>query len=170
MHPKSFYYSYHASNDLFEIDKMLVDEILKTGPTSVFDFGCGTGKILKRIHKHVPAISLCGMDMSFINIIHARAQNNLPCVMVGDEYYLDFLTSFDCVTTCSVLCHIEDISRIMEQLKRIAIKSIIIAETTDVIGEFYYSHDYIAYGFTYTGREWMSTTGAHYKIYKWVKE
>lgn len=147
MHPKSFYYSYHASNELFEIDKMLIGEIVNAAPISVFDFGCGTGKILRKLIKKLPHVSTMGMDMSFLNIIHARAQNNLPCVMVGDEYHLCYLQSFEVVTTCSVLCHIEDISMILDELKRIAIKSIIIAETTDVIGEFYYPHDYLSHGF-----------------------
>lgn len=169
MHPKSFYHNYHAANEMFPIDKLLIGEIMATGPGSVLDFGCGTGKIIKSITRMVPTVHALGIDMSFLNIIHARAQNNLHSVMIGDEYSLAFLANFDVVFTCSVLCHIEDITKIVEDFKRIALRHIIIAETNDVVGEFYYPHDYESLGFTKLDREWLSTTKATYHIYKYSK-
>jgi SAM-dependent methyltransferase len=170
MHPKSFYYSYHANNDLFEIDHKLIREVLKDSPGSVFDFGTGTGKNIKEIIKANKRINVCGLDMSFLNIIHARAQNNLPFLIIGDEYMLPMLTGFDTVITCSVLCHIQDIKEIIEQFKRIANKSIIIAETNDNGGEFYYPHNYESFGFVDTKNGWHSpANNCYYTIYKYIK-
>jgi 2-polyprenyl-3-methyl-5-hydroxy-6-metoxy-1,4-benzoquinol methylase len=165
MHPKSFYHNYQAANQLFEIDDMLIKKVLSVNPTSVFDFGTGTGKNIAKLLDINQSISVAGMDMSFLNIIHARAKNELPFLMIGDEYHLCRLRNFDVVMTCSVLCHIENIQEIVSQFKQIAKSHIIIAETNDVVGEFYYPHDYEAMGFVPTGAEWLSTTGALYKIY-----
>jgi trans-aconitate methyltransferase len=167
MHPKSFYYNYHANNAICEIDRMLIDEVVKDQPNSVFDFGTGTGKILRLLQDKLPSAHLCGLDMSFLNIIHARAQNNLPFLIIGEEWHLSKIRNFDIVITCSVLCHIEDIDDILNEFKMIASKSIIIAETNDVVGEFYYPHDYLGYGFINTGKKWFSPgNDANYIIYK----
>jgi trans-aconitate methyltransferase len=167
MHPKSFYYNYHANNEIFEIDMMLINEVMKDHPRSVFDFGTGTGKNLRLLQDKLPTAHLCGLDMSFLNIIHARAQNNLPFLIIGEEWHLSKIRNFDMVITCSVLCHIQDISDIINEFKMIASKSIIIAETNDVVGEFYYPHDYESFGFIDTGKKWFSPgNGANYKIYK----
>jgi trans-aconitate methyltransferase len=46
-HPKSFYYNYQASDEMFPVDDLTNEEIINQQPTSVLDFGCGTGKNLK---------------------------------------------------------------------------------------------------------------------------
>jgi 2-polyprenyl-3-methyl-5-hydroxy-6-metoxy-1,4-benzoquinol methylase len=171
MEAKSFYATYHANNELCKIDQMLIDEVLKENPESVFDFGTGTGKNLKRIMELNHKVNVCGLDMSFINIIHARAQNNLPFLIIGDEWFLCRLRNFDVVITCSVLCHIKNISMIINDLKEIAKKSIIIAETTDNGGEFYYAHDYESFGFVDLGlRSYSSGNNCNYRIYKYEKQ
>lgn len=168
--PKSFYATYHANNELCEIDEMLINEVLKEKPESVFDFGTGTGKNLKRIQELNPKANVCGLDMSFLNIIHARAQNNIPFLIIGDEWFLCRLRNFDVVITCSVLCHIKDIRLIIEDLKQIAKKSVIIAETTDNGGEFYYHHNYENYGFVDSGlKSYSSGNNCNYRIYKYEK-
>ncbi len=169
MHPKSFYHNYQAADELFEIDFMIAEDIVNQNPGCVLDFGCGTGKNLVHLRSLIPKLATCGIDMSFLNIIHARAKHNLPMLIIGDEYHLCRLREFDVVFTVSVLCHIQDITKIIEDMKRIALKSILIAETNDVVGEFYFPHDYESFGFVDTGREVMSGNDANYKIYKWTK-
>lgn len=170
MHPKSYYSNYHANNDLFEIDQMLIDEVLKQNPSSVFDFGTGTGKNLKLLQSKAPDVIIGGLDLSFLNIIHARAQNNLPFLMIGDETHLSKIRNFDVVMTCSVLCHIKDISHIMKEFKNIAAKSIVIAETNDNGGEYYFHHDYSFWGFQDTGASWYSpANNCKYNILKYSK-
>lgn len=165
--PKSFYATYHANNERFSIDDLLINEVLRQSPESVFDFGTGTGKNLKRIQEINPKINVCGLDMSFLNIIHARAQNNLPFLIIGDEWFLCRLRNFDVVMTCSVLCHIKDIRMIISDFKQIAKKSILIAETTDDGGEFYFKHDYESFGFVDTGFKSYSGNNCNYRIYKY---
>jgi ubiquinone/menaquinone biosynthesis C-methylase UbiE len=170
MHPKSFYYSYHANNDLFEIDHKLINQVINELPTSVLDFGTGTGKNIKEIINANKSITVCGLDLSFLNIIHARAKNNIPFLIIGDEYMLARLTNFDVIMTCSVLCHIQDIKAIIKDFKRITNKSIIIAETNDNGGEFYYPHDYESFGFVDTKSGWHSpANNCYYTIYKYTK-
>jgi 2-polyprenyl-3-methyl-5-hydroxy-6-metoxy-1,4-benzoquinol methylase len=114
-------------------------------------------------------LTVAGIDMSFLNIVFARAKNNIPMLIIGDEYHLCRLSSFDVVTTTSVLCHIQDISKIISEMKRIAHKSIVICETTDIVGEFYYAHNYESFGFEFTGKEIVSGNDANYKVYVWKK-
>jgi len=168
-HPKSFYYNYQAADEMFPVDELTNEEIINQQPTSVLDFGCGTGKNLKYLQSKIPRLTVAGIDMSFLNIVFARAKNNIPMLIIGDEYHLCRLSSFDVVTTTSVLCHIQDISKIITDMKRIAHKSIVICETTDIVGEFYYAHDYESFGFEFTGKEIVSGNDATYKVYVWKK-
>lgn len=169
-HPKTFYYNYQANDEISKLDTLMNRFVLKQKPYSVFDFGCGVGKNLKYLKENSPVpLSVCGMDMSFLNIIHARAKNNIDMLIIGDEYHLCRMSTFDVVTTTSVLCHIQDITEIIEEFKRIAHKSIVICETTDIKGEFYYAHDYESFGFEETGIELVSGNEALYKVYIWKK-
>lgn len=172
MEAKSFYLTYQANDRIYEIDDTLVRLVLAEHPRSVLDFGTGTGKnlrLLLNLHdKTKEPINVCGIDVSFLNIIYAKAKNDIPFVICGDEYFLCRLTEFDVIMTCSVLCHIEDIDRIIEDFKTIARKSIIIAETNDIVGEFYYPHDYESYGFKDLKIDWYSAgNNATYKFYKY---
>lgn len=147
---------------------MLVAEVLGYKPDSVFEFGSGTGKHLTLLRDLAPNADLCGLDISFVNITHAHDKNSLQFLIKGDERLLCRLRNFDVVITCSVLCHIPDIEQIVSELRRICNKGLLIAETTDVKGEFYYPHDYEAYGFTDTGISWLSPANkANYKIYRY---
>lgn len=169
--PKSFYSTYHANNDLCEVDRKLIKEVIKYQPESVFDFGTGTGKNLKRIQELSPKTNVCGMDLSFLNIIHARAQNNIPFLIIGDEWFLCRLRNFDVVITCSVLCHIKGIDRIVDDLKEIAKKSIIIAETNDNGGEYYFPHDYESFGFVpVVSYIYSAGNNCNYTIYEYKKD
>ncbi|CAB4177852.1 AdoMet_MTases domain containing protein [uncultured Caudovirales phage] len=169
-HPKSFYHNYQANNNLFEIDRLLINEVLSVSPQTILDFGTGTGKNIKFIHDLKPSIVVCGLDMSFLNIIHARAKNELPFLIIGDESHLCRLTNFDVIMTCSVLCHIENINEIVKEFKRIVNYSIFIAETNNIAGEFYYPHDYESFGFKKTNKSWHSAANnSTYNIYQWNK-
>lgn len=170
MHPKSFYNTYLANDKIYELDRILVMEVLKDSPTEVLDFGCGTGKNLKLLNEMSDyPITVCGLDLSLLNVIYARSRNDIPFVIVADEYFLCRLTSFEVIITCSVLCHIENIDNIIQEFKKIARKSIIIAETNDNAGEFYYPHDYEKYGFGDLNLDWYSkANNATYKLYKYT--
>jgi SAM-dependent methyltransferase len=171
MEPKSFYNTYLANDNIYEIDERLAYLVAQEQPREVFDFGTGTGKNLRLIQSKIDyPVTLCGLDLSPLNIIYARARNDIPFLIMGDEYFLCRLTSFEVSITCSVLCHIKEIDRIIDDLKTLTRKSIIIAETNDIVGEFYYPHDYESYGFVDLQLDWYSEINkANYKFYKWTK-
>lgn len=171
MHPKSFYSTYLANDNIYQLDKILIKEVLAENPREVFDFGCGTGKNLRLLRETADyPINLCGLDLSLLNVIYARSRNDIPFVILGDEYFLCRLTAFEVSMTCSVLCHIENIDAIINDLKILSRKSIVIAETNDIVGKYYYRHDYESYGFIDLQKDWYSEINkATYKLYKWTK-
>lgn len=168
MTAQQFYQSYLADDSLSQLSETLVDAILKYYPTSVLDFGCGTGKHLALINQHRPACQTLGIDVSLLNVIYAKAKNNLDYIAIGNESLLKHLHSFDVITTCSVLDHVKDIDGIVDSFKQIAKRAIVIAETNDTPGEFYYPHDYEKLGFQKMAYEWKSPgDGATYHIWIW---
>lgn len=161
MTPKEFYRNYLADNALGDINLKLIDLIRAQKPNSVFEFGCGTGKNIKLLDP----IVTCGMDISPQNITVSHYKNGRNFAIIGDEYHLGHLANFDVAFTCSVLDHIEDIDRIIKELKRIA-PAVFLAETNDIPGEFYYPHDYESFGFEKLEYRWVGDDNATYHIWK----
>lgn len=167
MNPKEYYRNYLADDKLGAVSRKVIQEIYKEEPNHIFEFGCGTGKNLNSFNTTV-----CGLDISWQNITHAYAKN-IPFLILGDESHLRHLCNFDIVFTCSVLDHIQDISGIVQELKRIANKVVYLAETNDAPGPYYFPHDYENLGFTKIDFEWTSMPptgdGATYHIWIWRK-
>lgn len=175
---KEYYRSYQAGDDLSELNKMLVDEILKEQPNHVFEFGCGVGKNLRLIRKMQGAyarsnVHVSGLDISLVNVIHSIVKNGTEHIALGDENYLRHYCNYDVVITCSVLDHIPEIDGIIQELKRIANKSVIIAECIDDDPtNYYYPHDYFSYGFELIkeSKFYSEADGHQYYIFKWTKQ
>ena len=168
MNAKEFYKSYRADDYLQDLNYALTNEVASYSPIHVFEFGCGTGKNLAELN----AMGICtaGVDISPDNIAKAIHRHNLPCVVCSDETYLRHLCNFDVVFTCSVLDHIEDVAGIVDELKRIANKAVVIAEATRHDPETYYwKHNYELMGFVKTSFEWTGDDGATYHIWKFEK-
>ena len=166
---KEFYKTYLADDSPSVLSWRLINEIEQCEPVHVLEFGMGTGKNLRLFdHKIVTA----GIDVSFLNVTHAIARNEIPFSILGDETHLRHLCNFDVVFTCSVLDHIEHIDGIIEEFKRIANKGIFLAETNDAPGSYYYPHDYESLGFEKIDFQWNSQSGdgANYFIWKWIKQ
>lgn len=165
---KEFYRTYLADDGPSVLSSELVNQIEELNPAHVLEFGMGTGKNLRMLDY---GIAVAGIDISFLNITHAIARNEIPCAILGDETHLRHLCNFDVVFTCSVLDHIEHIDGIIDEFKRIANKGIFLAETNDVPGPYYYPHDYESYGFEKIDFKWNSQSGdgADYFIWKWIK-
>lgn len=149
---KEFYRNYLADDNFSDLSKKLVQVLQAEEPNHVLEFGCGTGKHLGYFNDGV------GLDISFINITHAHVKKEASALILGDETHLRHLCNFDVVFTCSVLDHIEDISGIIGEFKRIANKSVILAETNSFEGNHYYKHDYENHGFMKVGLEKIETT------------
>jgi ubiquinone/menaquinone biosynthesis C-methylase UbiE len=168
MNSKDYYKTYRADDTLSELSWTLLSEVMKFDPVHVLDYGCGSGKHLYMFHRN--NICTIGVDISPMNCAKAIHKYDLPCIINSDETYLRHLCNVDCVFTCSVLDHIEDIDAIIAEFKRIANKSVILAETNDRINEHYYPHVYEAYGFRKLDYSWLSDgDGANYSIWIWEK-
>lgn len=176
LNAKEFYRSYIADDALAAINHQLAAEVMSFNPNHCMEFGCGTGKNLKLIEKIQTNyarhnVVTIGIDVSVMNVMHAKIKHGLNYVIHGDEGLLRNMANVDVVFTCSVLDHIEDVSGIIVEFKRIANKAVIIAETNDVPGQYYFPHDYESFGFVDTGYQWVSDQpegdGATYRIWKW---
>lgn len=167
MNPKNFYRGYLADDNIGDIGFRLIEEIIGLEPTTVFEFGCGTGKHLK--HLRNLGIAGGGIDISMVNVGKAVFGHGLENVAYGDESYLRHQANYDCVFSVSVLDHIEDASGIIGELKRMANKAVLLAETNDQPAPFYYPHDYSGYGFKKLNYEYTGEDGAVYHIWRWDK-
>lgn len=167
--PKEYYQTYRADDNLSDLSYELLTKVSAMQPVHVLEFGCGTGKHLDQMN--LPGICTIGIDISPMNVYKAIHKYDLPCIICGDETYLRHLVNVDVVFTCSVLDHIQDVTLIVEEFKRICNKAVFLAETNDTPGEYYYPHDYEAMGFEKLPFEWDSTgDGAKYFIWKWDKK
>jgi 2-polyprenyl-3-methyl-5-hydroxy-6-metoxy-1,4-benzoquinol methylase len=169
---KEHYRLYLADDNLSELNKNLIQVALEQAPKSIFEFGAGTGKNLKFVQKLDSEIFVSGIDVSYINVIHAMVKNGLNHIALGDEQDLRHYTNFDVCITVSVLDHIVDIRSIVNELKRIANKAVVIAECIEHDADnYYYAHDYVKFGFTKVrGTERVSEgDGRQYVIYIWNK-
>lgn len=145
MTSKEFYAKrHHPQTNLSKANIRLYNEILNYDPKSVFEFGCNVGRHLKRLEGM--GIKAHGIDLSQETVrkaIHKR-------VKWGDENVLKELPSnkYGVCFTNSVLCHIPDgIEEIVEQLKRIGKKAVIINECVTKTDPHWYIHDYEKLGF-----------------------
>lgn len=175
---KDYYSTYKADDKISNLNRFLIQKIMSYNPASVFEFGCGTGKILDRIRKaYSPSIARIGIDISEVNVNTAKLKGRGKFVLLGDETRLEEFVDWDVCFTCSVLDHIPDKKQlrfIIDNLKRIAKTAVVICETTDSPGKYYFTHDYESFGFKKTNIEYQSEKtkkggGAVYSIWVWEK-
>lgn len=175
---KDYYKNYEASNEILRVHNFLAAQIINFNPTSVFEFGCGSGKNLKLLQTLSDRITrIQGIDISLKNIENTRNINNLIDCFVGDENTLACMKEdmYDVVFTCSVLDHIEEIAGIIKNFEKIAKKGIVLLETNDKslrYPNYYYPHKYEDYGFRKMNYEYISNEvpdadGCKYEI--WIK-
>lgn len=157
----------------------LVREILKLKPKSVFEFGCGQGKNLELLKEMNPLLEVNGCDISRIAVEQAIRRGRAEFVFEGDEEDLSaFVGKFtDVAFTCSVLDHVPEdkkIEQIVEDLKRISKKGVILYETLrDDAPVYYYPHDYEAMGFVRNPPDYSyfsDADGSTYYMWKWIKK
>ncbi|AIF82789.1 Methyltransferase domain [Candidatus Nitrososphaera evergladensis SR1] len=164
--PKAFYKKYVADGNVYPLNHELVNTIMSFEPSSVFEFGCGVGKNLVLL-RDKGVKSIFGIDISEAAIKKAKEKG--INALRADERHLSKVQPCDVAFTCSVLDHVENIDKIMEQLKRIAQKAVVLMETNDTPAKFYYPHDYESYGFVKTGYAYQSRLpegdGALYNLY-----
>ncbi len=117
---------------------------------SIFEFGCNSGKNLNNLKLELKrkGLVLEGIDINQKAINVAHDLFNLDGAKIGDEKTLEQLTSkYDLVFTISVLCHIENIELIINNLEQISNRYVMLIETKNVVGDYYFKHNYEKYGY-----------------------
>lgn len=162
--PKEFYRTYLADDSLSIISKQVIGLIKEERPVHALEFGGGTGKNICAMD----GVQGMSLDISFLNLAKAHLHNNLNYQILGDESVLRHLCNFDVVFTVSVLDHIEEVKGIIGEFKRIANKSIFLAEA--IVHEpekYYYLHDYESFGFVRMPFTWTGEDGYEYGIWRY---
>jgi SAM-dependent methyltransferase len=162
--PKAFYQTYRADDKLGPLNLEVIRLIKELKPTNVFEFGSGTGKNLKPLHDE--GIVTFGIDISPLNFLEAHFKNGLPFVALGTEAHLGHLRSFDVAFTVSVLDHIIDVTKIIQDLKNLAPVVFLAEPQIENHLTYYYFHDYEKFGFKDLGFRWTGEDGYEYKIWK----
>lgn len=180
-----FTHDFLADDDTRQINLDLVDFISSMHPKSCFEFGCGQAKNLVLLRRRHHIRNLAGIDISKRAIeLGQKWKAKVDSVVnfalaVGDESFLQNMRShsYDVCFTCSVLDHIprdRTVERILTELKRIAIKAVVLCETlADRPSIYYYPHIYEGFGFHRSKYEYYSDPyktggdGATYFMYSW---
>ena len=150
---------HHPQYRLSEANIRLYNLILDLDVNTIFEFGCGIGRHLHRLGEF--GYKCTGVDISPKCVKEAR-KSGLN-VRIANESKLHRYKEYDLVFTNSVLCHMEDVTEALEQLKRMAKKYLVLVECVNKNNDHWYIHDYGI-------KELMTipphlTKGAEYKIF-----
>jgi SAM-dependent methyltransferase len=153
---------------------------------SALEFGCGTGKNLillqdERQGRPVWDPKLYGVDINPRALDEARKNGCNATLWAGDEMKLRELANsgfqVDVSFTCGCLDHVRGrMMPILADLKRISRTAVILYETNDVVGRYYYGHAYQLHGFKrkkwfdYHSATSQGGDGAHYSLWLWERE
>lgn len=146
MKAKEYYKTYNPGSIITEIKKEFFSSL--NDCKSILEFGCNDGTNLKEIKEQYPKIEILGIEINYGAVLKAHREHR-SYVLYGDESLLTRISSQsrDIVFTSSVLCHIEKIGEIVQDLQRITKKRTVFLETNEVKGQFYFPHDYEALGY-----------------------
>lgn len=100
----------------------LYEMLAKTEPKSVLDAGCGEGFVVDFLARRNPELKLVGVDLSDAAVAYANTHfGDKARFRTGSIYKLPFSDrSFDTVLCSEVLEHLDDPSKAVEELKRVA--------------------------------------------------
>lgn len=160
IHPKQFYRNYIADDTFDKVDRFLITIISDFSPASAYEFGCGSGKNLQQLKNQIAFMETCGQDISPMNCLNAHLRG-VDSVIIGDERHMP-MRKFDVCFTCSVLDHVppENIEQVVGNLQAMANKAVIIAESVmDDPDNFYWNHDYSAWGFQKVSGDYTTNEG-----------
>ena len=156
----------------------IVKDVLKTGPTSVVEFGCNTGRNLAAIRRVDPTVVLLGIDINAKAVAWGKRTWGLD-LHVGDEAMLESMAGlFDVAFTCSVIDHLPDPERALRALTGAAHRLLLVEPWTGteeaLDGEYTWSWDIAGrlrdMGMHVTSRKYPITStsrnGRHYRMFR----
>jgi SAM-dependent methyltransferase len=96
---------------------------------SVLEFGCNRGRNLVTIREARPRARIVGLDINADAVASGKAEHDLDLRVGGEEDLKMFEDdAFDFVFTVSVLDHIADIDRALEELVRVCRRHLLLLE------------------------------------------
>jgi|GEM_PF-2338548 len=107
----------------------MADEVLRSSPRSVLEFGCNFGRNLRAIRARDPAVAVVGFDVNAAAIAAGRHTSGLD-LRVGDERDLEVVPdgAIDVAFTLSVLDHLPHPEAALSQLLRLAHDRVLLVE------------------------------------------
>ena len=85
----------------------------------VLDAGCGTGGLLRTLHRTFPGWTLTGLDFSPLAVDLAKERTGCE-IVAGSVGALPFADGrFDAVASCDVLCQVADPAQAMREFHRV---------------------------------------------------
>ena len=166
-HPATLFYrdSYHLQHEVFPHNHPIYDLIMERSPASVFEFGCNAGRHLVELRER-GVQTLGGCDINPRAVQYAQETHNLDVHLTSQPWGL-----WDVVLTHSVLCHIEDITPVLSELKARG-RRIISVETADRDEQegnaWWWPHDYEALGFKPRSSFYAPQSVARYTVWEMV--
>jgi len=142
------YYNKYETNN--PIHKLLVKNYLKSfkETLSLIDFknilevGCGEGYIIKEIHKNFNPKKIVGIDISEDIITNNKekfSKNQFKNIkfQTGNAESLSFKdNSFDLVTACQMLEHVDNYQKVTNEVHRITNKYVVISVPREPLWRF----------------------------------
>ncbi len=134
--------------DGYLLHRILADYIVSLSPDDVFEFGCNRGLNLLNIQKKNPVINVHGCDINE-TAVKLATKAGLDVVTDDETFVKDLPDWLDLYFTCSVLNHLPNADEIIESMKTVAKKYIVLMEAIEIPDHpRWWKHDYEKHGFT----------------------
>ncbi len=133
-HPNRLY-QWHLHAFLEQVYQLLD----RTEAQSVLDAGCGEGFVTSYLAQQNPQLRLTGVDLNPEAIVYAQEHyGDRASFRTGSLYKLPFSdNSFDTVLCSEVLEHLDDTTRAVDELKRVARRHVLITVPREPYFKFF---------------------------------
>lgn len=88
------------------------------GARSLLEIGCGTGVVLEALHTAMPELTISGSELFIEGLGFARSRLPDVRLMQMDATRIPFRDEYDVIGAFDVLEHIEDDTRVLDEIRR----------------------------------------------------